>query len=214
MSYSEPATASIARRHDESPGENAARGQNRYIADNDKKAIDVSKRRQVRRCSDRPECKRCSLARCRSRAQAAPGGHRLFGFYGTNVSHLPFRTADGNYDPANGIAGLAESYSASDRDENPTLADMAGTALEVLSAEKGRPFAPFVEAGDVDFGLHDNNLDTAVGAVYSGEDAVKAIIKWVETNSNWDESVLIVTADHGHYLVIDDAEALAAAGRR
>jgi alkaline phosphatase len=194
-------------------GKNAARGQNRYIADSDKKAIDVSNGGKYVVVQTAPNVNGArSLAAAAGRAAA--GGHRLFGFYGTNVSHLPFRTADGNYDPANGIAGLAESYSASDRDENPTLADMAGAALEVLSAEKGRPFALFVEAGDVDFGLHDNNLDTAVGAVYSGEDAVKAIIKWVETNSNWDESVLIVTADHGHYLVLDDPEALAAAGRR
>ena len=88
---------------------------------------------------------------------------------------------------------------------------MTRAGLSVLSASKGQPFAFFVEAGDVDFGLHDNNLDTAIGAVYSGEEAVTAIIEWVEANSNWDESVLIVTADHGHYLVIDDPNALAAA---
>jgi alkaline phosphatase len=35
------------------------------------------------------------------------------------------------------------------------------------------------------------------------------VIRWVETYSNWDDSVLIVSADHGHYLVIDDPKALA-----
>ena len=39
------------------------------------------------------------------------------------------------------------------------------------------------------------------------------ILDWVEAHSDWDESALIVTSDHGHYLVIDDPEALAAAGR-
>jgi alkaline phosphatase len=86
---------------------------------------------------------------------------------------------------------------------------MTRAALKVLSAEQGRPFALFVEAGDVDFALHDNNLDNAIGAVYSGEEAMQVIIEWVEKFSNWDEAVLIVTADHGHYLVIDDPEALA-----
>ena len=38
---------------------------------------------------------------------------------------------------------------------------------------------------------------------------IKVIIDWVERHSNWDESVLIVTADHGHYLVVDHPEALA-----
>ena len=38
--------------------------------------------------------------------------------------------------------------------------------------------------------------------------AVKVITDWVEKNSNWDESLLIVTADHGHYLVLDQPELL------
>jgi alkaline phosphatase len=87
---------------------------------------------------------------------------------------------------------------------------MTRAALTVLGAEKQRPFALFVEAGDVDFALHDNNLDNAIGAVFSGEEAVQVIIKWVEEHSSWDEAVLIVTADHGHYLVLDDPKALAA----
>ena len=39
---------------------------------------------------------------------------------------------------------------------------------------------------------------------YSGEEAVRAVIRWVESHSNWDDSVLIVSSDHGHYLVVDD----------
>ena len=31
----------------------------------------------------------------------------------------------------------------------------------------------------------------------------------MEKNSNWNDSAMIVTADHGHYLVIDDLPALA-----
>jgi alkaline phosphatase len=48
-----------------------------------------------------------------------------------------------------------------------------------------------------------------MGAVYSGEDAIRAVIDWVEKNSNWEDSAMIVTADHGHYLVIDDLAAIA-----
>ena len=86
---------------------------------------------------------------------------------------------------------------------------MTEAALTVLDAERNQPFALFVEAGDVDFALHANNLDNAIGAVYSGEEAVRTIIRWVESHSNWDESVLIVSSDHGHYLVVDDPQALA-----
>ena len=79
-----------------------------------------------------------------------------------------------------------------------------------LNSGPSAPFALFIEAGDVDFALHANNLDNAIGAVYSGEEATRVVIRWVEAHSNWDESLLIVSADHGHYLVIDDPKALAA----
>jgi alkaline phosphatase len=144
-------------------------------------------------------------------ARAAEGGYRLFGLYGSKtLNHLPYRTADGGYDPSPDIDGKAEQYTDADRNENPTLAEMTEAALTVLGAKRGQPFALFVEAGDVDFALHKNNLDNAVGAVFSGEEAVKVIIDWVEKHSNWDESVMIATADHGHYLVLDDPKALIA----
>ena len=38
--------------------------------------------------------------------------------------------------------------------------------------------------------------------------AVKTITDWVEQHSNWNESLLIVTADHGHYLVLEKPELL------
>ena len=37
---------------------------------------------------------------------------------------------------------------------------------------------------------------------------MKAITDWVEANSNWDESLLIVTADHGHMLNLVKPEML------
>jgi alkaline phosphatase len=188
-------------------GQNAVEG-NTYLADADLKAIDVAgggKYVVAQRTPGTPGAEGLLAAARR----AAEGRHRLFGFYGVAAGHLPYRTADGRYDPAKGIKGVAERYSAADLKENPTLADMTRAALTVLAAEPGKPFALFVEAGDVDFALHDNNLDNAVGAVISGDEAIRVIVEWVEKHSNWDESVVIVTADHGHYLVIDDPKALA-----
>ena len=142
--------------------------------------------------------------------RAARDSARLFGFFGrAGLDHLPFRTADGRYDPAPSIGrrgqpAPAEPYTPADRVEQPTLARMTEAALTVLARRPDQPFALFIEAGDVDFALHANNLDNAVGAVYSGEDAVRAVIRWVEANSNWDDSLLLVSSDHGHYLVVDD----------
>ena len=65
-----------------------------------------------------------------------------------------------------------------------------------------------VEAGDVDWANHDDNIDNSIGAVNSGDAAVKTITDWVERHSNWTESLMIVTADHGHYLVLERPELL------
>ena len=65
-----------------------------------------------------------------------------------------------------------------------------------------------VEAGDIDWANHDNNLDNTIGAVLSGDEAIRTITDWVERNSSWQESLMIVTADHGHFLVLDQPELL------
>jgi alkaline phosphatase len=190
-------------------GKNWAPG-NTYIADADLSAIDVKNGGKYVVVHTESE-----VDGGRALQKAAGRGARLFGFFGrAGLDHLPYRTADGRYDPAPSIGrsggpGPAESYIASDRVEQPTLAQMTEAALTVLARRPDQPFALFIEAGDVDFALHANNLDNAVGAVYSGEDAVRAVIRWVEANSNWDDSLLLVSSDHGHYLVVDDPQALA-----
>lgn len=193
-------------------GANAVPG-NLYITDSDLAKIDVAnggKYVVATRQSGVPGAE--GLMAGASKAAAA--GERLFGFYGYAQSgHLPYRTADGRYDPTPGIKYPAEEYAEADLKENPTLADMTRAALEVLGSKKDRPFALFMEPGDVDWGLHDNNLDAAVGATLSGCEAVQVIFDWIEKNSSWDDAVVIVTADHGHYLVIDDPAALAGAAK-
>ena len=131
---------------------------------------------------------------------------RLFGFFGTRHEHLPFQTADGKYDPTRGIDKV-DRYSPEDLSENPALADMATAALDVLGTnEKG--FWLMVEAGDVDWANHNNNIDNAIGAVFSGDAAFDAIATWVEKNSSWEDTLLIVTADHGHMMTLDKPEKL------
>lgn len=145
-------------------------------------------------------------------ADAIQQKKRLLGFYGVaKTGHLPFATADGKYDPAPGNKGEKgrEIYTEADLTENPTLAEMATSALTYLSAQP-KGFWLMVEAGDVDWANHDNNIDNSIGAVNSGDKAVKAVTDWVEKHSNWQETVVIVTADHGHYLFLDRPELLVA----
>ena len=155
--------------------------------------------------------------RLRQAAQeAAAGNHRLLGFYGNGQynGHLPFATADGDYQPAVGRTKKAdvftpESYSNADLTENPNLPEMTRAGITAL-ARPGKKFWLMVEAGDVDWANHDNNLDNSIGAVKSGDEAIKVITDWVEQHSNWDESLMIVTADHGHLLVLTKPELLIA----
>ena len=65
-----------------------------------------------------------------------------------------------------------------------------------------------VESGDVDWANHDDNIDASIGAVNSGDAAVKIITDWVEIHSNWNESLVIVTADHGHLWNLSDPQLL------
>ena len=137
--------------------------------------------------------------------QAIKNNQRLFGFFGVKRGRLPYQTADGNYNPTRG-SSEADKYSTADISENPTLAEMTSAALRVLETNE-RGFYLMVEAGDVDKASHQNNIDNAIGAVFSGDDAFKVIVEWVEKNSNWEETQLIVTADHGHLFFMDDVNA-------
>jgi len=138
---------------------------------------------------------------------AAAQDRRLLGFFGAVGGHLPYQTADGRFEPAPGRKKTAETYSDADVAENPTLAEMTRAALTVLS-DSPRGFWLMVEAGDVDWANHDNNLDTAIGAVNSGDEAFRVVTDWVEKHSNWSETVVILTADHGHFLVLERPELL------
>ncbi|MGI9470340.1 MAG: alkaline phosphatase [Rubripirellula sp.] len=143
--------------------------------------------------------------------QAVDGDHRLLGFFGVDGGHLPFQTADGQYDPAVDVKA-AEEYSAEDLNENPTLAELTRAALLVLEqAIDG--FWLVVEAGDVDWANHSNNIDNAIGSVLSGDDAFRVILDWVDENDAWSYTAVIVTADHGHYLVIDEPDRFVQAGK-
>lgn len=139
--------------------------------------------------------------------EAIEGNHRLLGFFGTKYGHLPFQTADGRYDPTVGRKKTAEAYSENDLKENPKLYEMTEVALDYLGRDS-KPFWLMVEAGDVDWANHDNNIDNSIGAFLSGDAAIKTITDWVEKNSSWDETVMIVTADHGHLLVLERPELL------
>jgi alkaline phosphatase len=196
-------------------GENFVPG-NRYLTEQDLARCDLKqggKYQVVQRTAGKPG--REVLAE--AGREAAARKRRLFGFFGGPKGHLPFQTADGKFDLVPGIPGKGQSskpetYTAEDIRENPTLAEMTETALEVLGQRSDR-FWLMVEAGDVDWANHQNNLDASIGAVCSGDAAFRTVTNWIERNGGWNDTVVLLTADHGHYLVLDDPSVLTTGGK-
>ena len=76
-----------------------------------------------------------------------------------------------------------------------TLEEMTRAAINVLSQNPNGFFA-MVEGGAVDWASHDNNSARMIEEQIDFNNSVNAAIEWVETYSNWDETLIIVTSDH------------------
>jgi alkaline phosphatase len=81
-------------------------------------------------------------------------------------------------------------------DQNmPTLAEMSRAALNVLDDDKDGFFV-MIEGGSIDWTSHGNDSARMIEEMIDFENAVKAVVKWVETKSSWRKTLVIITADH------------------
>jgi len=174
---------------------------NRYLTEDDLESIQQRTQHPYEVAMRTPKESGASVLRAATR-NAIERGSRLFGFFGAKGGHLPFATANGDFKPVQDVKA-AEAYSDADLFENPTLAEMTQAAIQVLETNP-KGFWLMVEAGDVDWANHANNIDNSIGAVLSGDRAVKSVFSWIESHDAWADSLVIVTADHGHYLNITD----------
>lgn len=77
----------------------------------------------------------------------------------------------------------------------PELKTMAQGAINVLDNNKNGFFL-MIEGGAIDWAAHGNQTGRMITEEMYFNKTVEAVIDWVETNSSWDETLLIVTADH------------------
>ncbi|MBK7106906.1 MAG: alkaline phosphatase [Ignavibacteriae bacterium] len=77
----------------------------------------------------------------------------------------------------------------------PTLKEMTLSSINVLDENKNGFFL-MAEGGAVDWAAHDNVLNRTIEEQIDFNLAVEAACDWVEKNSSWDETLIIVTADH------------------
>lgn len=95
------------------------------------------------------------------------------------------------------------SFIAREINENPTLADLSKAALKVLGKDKDG-FWLMIEGGDIDWGAHDNNMDNLIGTMNDFDKAVQQVITWINNHGGWSKNLLLVTADHDHYLTLNN----------
>jgi len=82
----------------------------------------------------------------------------------------------------------------------PSLATMAKGALNVLN-QNPNGFFLVVEGGAVDWANHNNQAGRMVQEQVDFNLAVDAVVQWVEANSSWNETLVVITADHETGLV-------------
>jgi alkaline phosphatase len=90
---------------------------------------------------------------------------------------------------------FADPYVVPLTESVPTLEEMTKAALNILDDDPDGLFL-MVEGGAVDWGSHANQSGRMIEEALDFERSVEAVNDWVRKNSNWGETLLVVTADH------------------
>jgi len=91
--------------------------------------------------------------------------------------------------------GQAAPYEVPLLETVPTLVEMTQAALNVLDNDT-EGFYLMVEGGAVDWAAHDHQSGRLIEEQIDFNRAIEAVISWVEEHSSWNETLVIVTADH------------------
>ncbi len=113
-----------------------------------------------------------------------------------------------------GVAAATSTLADNDADHDeaedvPNLATMTRGALNVLAKDPDGFFL-MIEGGAVDWANHKGDIEYMLREQADFNKAVRAVMAWVDANSSWDETLLIITADHecgsiwGPGTVLDD----------
>jgi alkaline phosphatase len=111
--------------------------------------------------------------------------NRVIGIPRVYTTLQQVRAGDGNAAPY--VVPLTETV--------PTLEEMTKAALNVLDNDKDGLFL-MIEGGAIDWAAHANQSGRMIEEEIDFNHSVEAVVKWVEKNSNWGETLLIVTGDH------------------
>lgn len=102
-------------------------------------------------------------------------------------------TSGDNYLTAEG--GKEPAFTVPFIESVPSLPEMTNAALNVLDNDPDGFFL-MVEGGAIDWASHANQPGRMIEEESDFNAAVESVVEWVENNSSWDETLVIVTADH------------------
>jgi alkaline phosphatase len=107
-------------------------------------------------------------------------------------------------------AELCNHYTPEELKYIPTIQENVQAALDFLSKDDDGFFMLY-EQGDIDWAAHANHMDDMLGAMLDIDESVTLIKDWIDDNGGYEKNALYVTADHDHYLTLNDGfpEALA-----
>lgn len=123
-----------------------------------------------------------------------PGGERLAMIAEAYTSH--------QFNRSGATPATEAPFTVPRLESSPTLTELSRAALNRLGADEDGLFVT-IEAGAVDRAMHANNFGRMIEEYIEFNDAVKAVVEWVDSpdsRASWDDTLLIVTADHDHLL--------------
>jgi len=77
----------------------------------------------------------------------------------------------------------------------PTLVELTSAALNVLSQDP-EGFTLVVEGGATDWASHSNQPGRVIEEEIDFSNTVQTVVNWIDQNSSWDETLIVVTGDH------------------
>lgn len=117
----------------------------------------------------------------------------------------------GNHDLPDKVVGVAQSGGALFRDrggdrmeafETPyarnvaRLEEMTAATLNLLHEASDEGFFTVIEAATIDGAAHSGEIGRQIEEQMALNASVEAAVKWVEQNSSWEVTTLVVTSDH------------------
>ena len=126
-----------------------------------------------------------NLAGFESLAAGAHTGERILGVLPVATTLQLNRSGDKNAAP----------YAVPLTPDLPDMALLMKGALNVLSQDP-EGFFLMAEGGAIDWACHGNNFGRLIEEQHDFDRAIAAVVTWVEKNSSWEDTLLIITADH------------------